>query len=416
MAKHALISPSAFHRIGYCPASVVLSRNTPDVSSEFAEEGTRAHRMAELALQLRARTPEEDAEWLELIKDDEMREAVAQYVSQIRAFKPETLDFFKIECRLPLEPVTTEKDAFGTADCLLIEGKTLHVFDLKYGKGVRVEAKGNPQLIIYALAALAEYDPDGLWYDIDSVKLHIVQPRMENYSTAEYPRETLEEQGVNVVKHSSERALYLVDHPESIRIGHPFLCKGGAKGDFATPNEDICRFCKAKAKCPVLSAQVAETVDADFEVLDKADPVEPAELTVPSDPQRLAKAWRYLPVIRMWCDAVEASVYSRMQAGETIEGYKLVAGRAGPRKWSDAKAAEEIVRKALTVAQAYDRKVISPTTAEKYHKSGEIGPKHWAQLEALITRAEGKPIVVADSDPRPSLVAQVEKDFEVITE
>ena len=415
MAKHALISPSAFHRIGYCPASVVLSRNTPDVSSEFAEEGTRAHRMAELALQLRARTPEEDAEWLELIKDDEMREAVAQYVSQIRAFKPETLDFFKIECRLPLEPVTTEKDAFGTADCLLIEGKTLHVFDLKYGKGVRVSAQANPQLNNYALAALAEHDPDGLWYGIDSVKLHIVQPRMENYSEAEYPRETLEEQ-LSVIAHSAKRALYLYEHPKDIRVGHPFLCKDGAKGDFATPNEDICRFCKAKAKCPVLASQVAETVDADFEVLDKTDPVGPAELTVPSDPQRLAKAWRYLPVIRMWCDAVEASVYSRMQAGETIEGYKLVAGRAGPRKWSDAKAAEEIVRKALTVAQAYDRKVISPTTAEKYHKSGEIGPKHWAQLEALITRAEGKPIVVADSDPRPSLVAQVEKDFEVITE
>ena len=415
MAKHALISPSAFHRIGYCPASVVLSRNAPDESSEFAEEGTRAHRMAELALQLRPRTPEEDAEWLELIKDDEMREAVAQYVSQIRAFKPETLDFFKIECRLPLEPVTTEKDAFGTADCLLIEGKTLHVFDLKYGKGVRVSAQANLQLFNYGLAALDKYDPDGLWYGVDSVELHIVQPRMENYSTAKYSRETLEAQRVNIA-HSAKRALYLYEHPEDIRIGHPFLCKDGAKGDFATPTEDICRFCKAKAKCPVLASQVAETVDADFEVLDKTEPAKPAELIVPTDPQHLAKAWRYLPVIRMWCDAVEASIYSRMQAGEAFEGYKLVAGRAGPRKWSDPKAAEEIVRKALTVAQAYDRKVISPTTAEKYHKSGEIGPKHWAQLESLITRSEGKPIVVADTDPRPSLVAQVEKDFEVITE
>ena len=415
MTKHAVVSPSASPRILLCPVSPALSRGAPDESSAFAEEGTRAHRMAELALLSRARTPEEDAEWLELLKDDEMREAVAQYVSKIRAFKPETLDFFKIECRLPLEPVTTEKDAFGTADCLLIEGHTLHVFDLKYGKGVRVSAQANPQLIIYALAALAEYDPEGLWFGIDSVQLHIVQPRMENYSTAGYPRHKLEEQ-LAAIAHSAKRALYLYEHPEDIRIGHPFLCKDGAKGDFATPTEDICRFCKAKAKCPVLASQVAETVDADFEVLDKTEPAKPAELIVPTDPQHLAKAWRYLPVIRMWCDAVEASIYSRMQAGETIEGYKLVAGRAGPRKWSDAKAAEEIVRKALTVAQAYDRKVISPTIAEKYHKSGEIGPKHWAQLEALITRSEGKPIVVADTDPRPSLVAQVEKDFEVITE
>ena len=415
MSKHAVVSPSKAATILPCPASVALSRDVPDESSSFAEEGTRAHRMAELALQLRPRTPEEDAEWLELIKDDEMREAVAQYVSRIRGFKPETLDFFKVECRLPLEPVTTEKDAFGTADCLLIVGHTLHVFDLKYGKGVRVSAQGNIQLESYGLAALALIDPDGLWYGIDSVELHIVQPRMENYSTAKYSRETLEAQLVNIA-HSARRALYLYEHPEDIRIGHPFLCKDGTKGDFATPNEDICRFCKAKAKCPVLASQVAATVDADFEVLEKTEPVKPAELAVPADPQRLAKAWKYLPVIRMWCDAVEASIYSRMQAGEAFEGYKLVAGRAGPRKWSDAKAAEEIVRKALTVAQAYDRKVISPTTAEKYHKSGEIGPKHWAQLEALITRSDGKPIIVADSDPRPSLVAQIEKDFEVITE
>ena len=59
MAKHAVVAPSGFDSIRYCPAKVALSRDVPDESSEFAEEGTRAHRMAELALQLRARTPEE---------------------------------------------------------------------------------------------------------------------------------------------------------------------------------------------------------------------------------------------------------------------------------------------------------------------------------------------------------------------
>lgn len=408
--KHADISPSGFGRIGYCPASVLLSKYMPDDASEFAAEGTRAHRLAELALLLRARTPEEDAEWLELLQDKEMAQEVGKYLSVIRALKPETADLYRVEVRLPLETITTERDAFGTADCVVIKDGTLHVFDLKYGKGIQVDAHNNPQLIIYALAALAEFDPEGMWYGVEMVELHICQPRMENFSNATINREELERKALPVVRKSAERALYLVEHPDELRIGAPFLAEE-PQGDFAEPSEDICRFCKAKSKCPMLAKQVAEVVDADFEVLEKA---EPAELVVPQTAERLAFAWRFLPAIRMWCDAVEGSMYARMQSGESFPGYKLVAGRAGPRKWADAKAAEEIVRKALPVSQAYDRKVISPTSAEKFHKSGDIGPKHWAQLQALITRSDGKPVIVVDDDPRPAITAQIEKDFEAL--
>ena len=40
---------------------------------------------------------------------------------------------------------------YGTADCAVVVGDTLHIFDLKYGKGVQVYADENPQLMMYAL-------------------------------------------------------------------------------------------------------------------------------------------------------------------------------------------------------------------------------------------------------------------------
>ena len=126
----------------------------------------------------------------------------------------------------------------------------------------------------------------------------------------------------------------------------------------------------------------------------------------------LAAAYGWLSIIRMWADSVEAAMVAQLNTHGETYGYKLVAGRPGPRKWTDAAAAEAELRKALKVDQAYDRKVISPTTAEKLHKSGDIGPKYWARLSNLIGRSDGKPMIVPSTDERPALVPAIENDFE----
>lgn len=164
---------------------------------------------------------------------------------------------------------------------------------------------------------------------------------------------------------------------------------------------------------------MVEALEADFEDLadgaeaEQAAPVAlPSSIPVPTTPERLAAAYSWLKVIRMWCDAVEGAMYDRLNSHGETEGYKLVAGRPGPRKWTDAEAAEAELRKALKVDQAYDRKVISPTTAEKLHKAGEIGPKYWARLSNLIGRSDGKPLIVPSTDERPALTPQLENDFD----
>ena len=53
MAEHALLSASAAHRWLNCPPSVMLTKDMPDSTSEYAEEGTLAHSLCELKLQKR---------------------------------------------------------------------------------------------------------------------------------------------------------------------------------------------------------------------------------------------------------------------------------------------------------------------------------------------------------------------------
>ena len=49
MAAHALLSPSAAERWINCPASVFLNKDIPDEGSVYADEGTAAHTVMELA-------------------------------------------------------------------------------------------------------------------------------------------------------------------------------------------------------------------------------------------------------------------------------------------------------------------------------------------------------------------------------
>lgn len=442
--KHAELSASGCHRWLDCPASVVLTSGMAEESSPYAEEGTKAHRLAELTLSVRwALMAEKDAaEEIAAIKAElpEAEQNIEQYERYIASIE-EGNDVLmrEVEMRLSITGITGEPNAFGTADCVLITrdmgggnaAPVLHIVDLKYGAGVPVKAEKNSQLAIYGLAALNLLDVGGELLGIDTVVLHIVQPRMDNFSTWSVSREELEKKFLPNVRRASNRARYLLDHPEDLKVASPFRPtseKGidgeqnvviPSRGDFANPADadKVCKWCKAKATCPNLRKQLAETLAQEFDDLPPA-PIAPevkAELTsipVPDTPERLAAAYRYVSMIRQWCDAVEDSTRKNLAIGTEVPGWKLVAGRQGARKWRDPKEAEEILRRALRVDSVYDRKVISPTSAEKLMKEGLLGPRYWTRLNALISRADGKPAIVPADDPRDAIVPQIENDFD----
>lgn len=392
---HALLSPSACHRWRACPASVVLTKDLPDESSDFAEEGTRAHRLAELkllgtpqfsgtAVTARRRTDAETEEFKTLWADapDEMQAAVC------------------------VSSVTGEAGAHGTVDCVVRVGEHLYVVDLKYGRGVKVEARCNEQLSIYALALCDELDPFGD-DPVTTIHIVIVQPRLnhiDHWTTTTGGLRSFAED----VKARGARALA--------------LCDGAAteSADFG-PSESVCRFCRAKGTCPAIRGAVVEAFKAEPVIADAVPQVvEALSIPVPTETEALSRALSVLDLIDQWTSAVRAEALRQLEVGNHIPGYKLVAGRAGIRRWTDAKEAEAKL-KSMKVPEAlrYEKKLISPTAAAKLTKAkaGEapvLTERQWAKLEALITRNESKGAVVPESDPRPAL--DMGEGFKVIEE
>ena len=125
----------------------------------------------------------------------------------------------------------------------------------------------------------------------------------------------------------------------------------------------------------------------------------------------LANAMRHVGAIEDWCKDIRSEVERKLLRGEEVPGFKLVEGRMGNRKWKDAEAVEELLKKTfrLKVAEMYDLSLISPTAAEKVLKSNKA---RWAKVQQHIERAPGRPSVAPVEDKRPvlSLTATAE-DF-----
>lgn len=164
MSEHAQLSPSSAYRWLKCGYSI-HGEELPAGSFRYAEEGTRAHELAELFLRGTLR----DQDIIRLCinafgsQDLEMVTYVKQYIDAIQNFK---YDIWFIE-----KKVLLNSQVWGTSDFIGENKDLIHVFDLKYGK-TQVEAYNNPQLMIYGVAAWKTLGrPD------KNVMLHICQPR-----------------------------------------------------------------------------------------------------------------------------------------------------------------------------------------------------------------------------------------------
>ncbi|EPU4812558.1 DUF2800 domain-containing protein [Klebsiella aerogenes] len=397
---HARLSPSSAHRWMRCPGSLALESTQPDKSSAFAEEGTRAHELAEKILNGRLQGFEHQGG-----TDPEMHDYVLRYVDAVWTLAEG--NELMVEQRVDFSHIVGVENSFGTADAVVIVGNELQIHDLKYGRGVQVDAEQNEQLQLYALGALEQFN---LLYDFDSVRLFIHQPRLNHVSEWALSVEDLEAFGQRA-QEAAANVIVMFNIAECEGVNTLPL-------ENFTPGEKQCRFCKASAICTAREQFHMQTVAGDFDDLTAPinDLVTSAIARVPMlTNEQLAEIYGQADFLESWLKAIRDRVNSELNAGHPVPGFKLVTGKQGNRAWRNEVEAEELLKSfRLKQDQMYSQKVISPTQAEKLLK--KESPRRWTKVEALITRSDGKPTIAPESDPRPALNVNPVNDFDDVSE
>lgn len=396
-AAHARFSPSGAHRWVNCTGSLALEQDFPDDSSDFADEGTGAHTLASMVLlektpkcsaYLGRRLDIRPGKTIEVTT--EMCDEVQKYVDFVRGCEKtgmtlcveQKVDFSAL---LGLEP----GEGFGTADAVLFGDGHITVVDLKYGKGVRVDAEENMQLMLYALGAIESFS---MLDDFQTITMVIHQPRIEGGVSIWH------QDIARLQEFAREAATAAVDVKAAMRAKADNWSKVKAEA-FLHPGKKTCQWCKAKSTCPALGKHVQETIGAQFDDLTQVK--QAVEDVASSGDNYLANAMAAADLLENFIKAVRAEVERRLLAGKPISGWKLVEGRKGSRKWSDPKAAETLLKETfrIPVDHMYDKTLISAPAAIELLKDQ---PKRLPKVEALITRSDGKPSVAPVSDKRPA--------------
>lgn len=363
--KHALLGASSSARWLVCTPSARLEAMFPDEQSPYAAEGTIAHDLAESILRHKLegkKAPKLDDYSTEMI------EAVNRYVdiceekvneSRARSSDAEAM----IEARLDFSRWVP--DGFGTGDMVIVADGILEVIDLKYGKGVPVSAIENTQMRLYALGA---YDINEFLYDIKSVRMTIVQPRLDSISTDEMALEELLDWGEEI-KPIAQRAF---------------------RGEGECTPCDYCNFCKARHTCRALADTCLTAFYKDGGKLN--------QLLTDSE---VSDILAMKDLITKWIKGVYDFAYEKALAGEKQwPGFKLVEGTSR-RTITDPDAAAQTL-----LDNGYKEKdIFKPRELEGITNLQKVlGKKGVAKyLEAYIDKPEGKPTLVPDSDKRPAI-------------
>jgi len=365
MSAHALLGPSGAHRWLNCTPSPRLEEKYEDQTSEFAEEGTAAHELGEAILTgSEAKMKEARASGYYC---GEMEEAVQLYVDTVteifNAAKVRAGDAdLMIEERLDFS--TWVPEGFGTGDAVVIADGVLEVIDLKYGKGVPVSAVGNPQLRLYGLGAYATYS---ILYDIHTVRMTIVQPRLDNVSTDEISVDKLLEWADTEVRPKAQMAW-------------------NGEGEYVAG--DHCKFCKAKATCRARAEKNLELAKQMFKKPPELDTYEIAEILYQID-----------DLIAWGNDVKDYALDQAENKGVRYPGWKLVEGRSN-RKYTDKELVAELLKQhKYRVKDIYKQELLGITDMEKL-----LGKKTFDTiLKDLIIKPPGKPKLAPDEDARPEL-------------
>lgn len=376
---HAVLSASGSHKWLVCTPSARLEEQFPNKSSDYMEEGTLAHSIAEFKVRNFSTETISKTAYTKTINkfkkeehfDQEMLTHTDTYLEFIKeeALKNKTKPFIAVEQKVDFSKYVPE--GFGTADCIMISGDTLHVIDFKYGKGVKVEAENNPQMKLYALGVLEQY---GMFYNISNIKMSIIQPRIDNISSAEISTSELLDWGNNTVIPQAQKAF----------MGLGKYVKG-----------EHCRFCRAKGACEFRAEENIKVVE---EIINTSGILSNAKVG-----EMLTKT----EGIEQWIKDLRDYALKQILKGEDVQGWKEVEGKSNRKIVDIDKAFEILEANGYEQAILYERKPITLMQLEKV-----IGKTKLSEaIGDYIEKPKGAPTLAKETDKRAPFKTSASEEF-----
>lgn len=377
---HALLAPSSSERWLTCTPSALKATQFKNTSNEAAEEGTLAHQLAEYMLMqyegrlsLRAYTELFDGIKQHRLYSDQMHKHIQGYVAyavrlieETKRKDPKTI--YYVERRFDLDVMFPESG--GTPDLVIIGNRTLIVLDLKFGIVEYIEAKGNSQLRLYALAAYHGLSAEFVF--LKSFQMHVYQPRRDNVS--------FEELGLGEILRWGDQ----------IKEAANLAARG--KGNFVAGAH--CLYCPFKIKCK--ACYIFNFKLLDLMIKDQIDEL---------DDEDYATIILHGKALVKWYEGIKTHLTERMQQGRPVHGLKLVKGRSYRSITNHVKLAKTL---GLTMKDISKVDVLPLTKIED-----KVGKKEFEKADKYITIVEGKPEITSAEDPRSDFMTC--SDFDDVT-
>lgn len=319
---HSIYGASKSSRFLECLGSLRAEFGLPDTAKYEAAEGTVAHGLAEEWLKTGER-PAHRLGTIETVKlhtgtyeipiDETMLAYAGQYVDWCN--EPGGDHYY--EQRVGYAQLTPIPDQGGTADHLALRPGALVLTDLKYGVADQIFAYRNPQVMLYALGAIYEWD----WiYDIQQVTIRICQPRLGHFDVWHTTKAELLE-----FAEWAKGRMHAAWAPDAPR----------------TPSEKACRYCKAKLHCPAAAAKLDRLLDGVFEdeTFDGTESPQVWRRAAPATVPALVPAktldtasLAHLATYRKWAEKLLGEAWDeldrRIKGGEPIpKGFMLSEGK-----------------------------------------------------------------------------------------
>jgi len=362
MAQHSsIVGGSTAKRVINCPGSVALvAQMPPKPSSIYADTGTLLHNVIADVLDGKA-TPQDflGAVHADVTLDQDLIDRkLMPALAALNEIDPDKQMEYETEVIVGFGDLLP--GVFGSADIVGRIGDTAYIVDWKFGDGVAVDVEENPQLMFYAAAAMRTPVAQWAFEGATKVELVIVQPPyVKRWETTPRRIQLFEKELMQAVK--------IAQQPDA-----PL-----AQGDW-------CRWCAAKAVCPIMTGAADRALVAALQNVDA---------------EQLSDHLQMADQLENWIKEVRALAMQKLESGQPVPGYKLVPKRA-LRQWvSEGKALDAMCDMGLDVKELTETKLLSPAQAEKVLKKHKL-----ALPEGHVVAVSSGNTLATEDDPRPAVL------------